>query len=99
MGWTLQAFGQVSAYNPHCGYLVGIGFPPAWVSGPDWVRGSGVDGIHANGTLTFVEGMVFHIMSWVKGPDGSGHAVSDTAEVTASGGKFLTSVTRELTVR
>ena len=93
------AFGQVSSYNPHCGYLVGIGFPPAWVSGPDWVRGSGANGIHADGEITVLEGMVFHIMSWVKGPDGSGHAVSDTAEVTASGGELLTSVTRELTVR
>jgi len=74
----------------HCGYLVGIGFPPSWVGGGE------VLGIRPGGDIEVRVGMVFHLMSWVDHP--VGHVVSDTAVVTADGCVLLTTVPRELTV-
>jgi Xaa-Pro dipeptidase len=74
----------------HCGYLVGIGYPPSWVGGPE------VLGIRPGGDVEVLAGMVFHLMSWVEQP--VGHVVSDTALVTADGCELLTTVSRELTV-
>ncbi|GAA5120840.1 M24 family metallopeptidase [Pseudonocardia adelaidensis] len=74
----------------HCGYLVGIGYPPSWVGGPE------VLGIRPGGDVEVVAGMVFHLMSWVERP--VGHVVSDSALVTDDGCELLTTVARELTV-
>lgn len=74
----------------HCGYLVGIGYPPSWVGGPE------VLGIRPGGDVEVLAGMVFHLMSWVERP--VGHVVSDTALVTDDGCELLTTVARELTV-
>ncbi|MHA6618863.1 M24 family metallopeptidase [Pseudonocardia sp. DLS-67] len=74
----------------HCGYLVGIGYPPSWVGGPE------VLGIRPGGDVEVLAGMVFHLMSWVERP--VGHVVSDTALVTDHGCELLTTVARELTV-
>lgn len=71
----------------HCGYLVGIGFPPSWVGGGE------VLGIRSGGETPIAAGMTFHLMSWV-----AGHVVSDTALVTPHGAELLTSMSRELTV-
>jgi Xaa-Pro dipeptidase len=74
----------------HCGYLVGIGYPPSWVGGPE------VLGIRPGGDVEVLAGMVFHLMSWVERP--VGHVISDTALVTADGCELLTTVSRELPV-
>ena len=74
----------------HCGYLVGIGFPPSWVGG------GAVLGIRAGGETEIVPGMTFHLMSWVIRP--VGHVISDTVLVTETGAEFLTTTSRELTV-
>ncbi|MQA10493.1 MAG: M24 family metallopeptidase [Pseudonocardiaceae bacterium] len=74
----------------HCGYLVGIGFPPSWVGGGE------VLGIRPGGEVEIAAGMTFHLMSWVTQP--VGHVISDTALVTETGAELLTSVPRELTV-
>jgi Xaa-Pro dipeptidase len=74
----------------HCGYLVGIGYPPSWVGGPE------VLGIRPGGDVEVLAGMVFHLMSWIERP--AGHVVSDTALVTEDGCELLTTVSRELTV-
>jgi Xaa-Pro dipeptidase len=74
----------------HCGYLVGIGFPPSWVGG------GAVLGIRDGGEVEIVPGMTFHLMSWVTRP--TGHVVSDTVLVTDTGAELLTTTPRELTV-
>jgi Xaa-Pro dipeptidase len=74
----------------HCGYLVGIGYPPSWVGGPE------VLGIRPGGDVEVRAGMVFHLMSWVELP--VGHVVSDTVLVTPESCELLTTVSRELTV-
>ncbi len=73
----------------HCGYMVGIGFPPSWVGG------SSVIGIRNGGNLTIRSGMVFHVLSWLFGEDPGDYAVSDTALVTPEGCEFLTTTSRE----
>lgn len=72
----------------HCGYLVGIGFPPSWVGGGE------VLGIRPGGDVVVRAGMTFHLMSWLDAP--VGHVVSDTALVTADGCELLTTTTRGL---
>ncbi|MPY79393.1 MAG: M24 family metallopeptidase [Actinophytocola sp.] len=74
-------------WRHHCGYLVGIGFPPSWVGGGE------VLGIRDGGDTPIVAGMTFHLMSWV-----AGHVVSDTALVAPHGAELLTSTSRDLTV-
>ncbi|MGH3758420.1 M24 family metallopeptidase [Actinophytocola sp.] len=89
--WRRGVAGTSSATWPsrhHCGYLVGIGFPPSWVGGGQ------VLGIRADGDTEIVAGMTFHLMSWVTEP--AGHVVSDTALVTATGAELLTTVDRDL---
>jgi Xaa-Pro aminopeptidase len=72
----------------HCGYLVGIGFPPSWVGGGE------VLGIRPGGDTVVRAGMTFHLMSWLDAP--VGHVVSDTALVTADGSELLTTTPRGL---
>lgn len=77
----------------HCGYLVGIGFPPSW-------SGSGVPrGLRRDSDMEIKRGMVFHLMSWLL-RTGEGDAFfSDTVEVTDTGAEFLTRAPRDLMVR
>src|SRR5690606_6262171 len=88
--WQRATAGRELAGRPqrhHCGYLVGIGFPPSWVGGGE------VLGIRPGGDVRIEPGMTFHLMSWVPG-----HVVSDTVLVTETGARLLTSSPRELTV-
>lgn len=74
----------------HCGYTVGIGFPPSWVGGS-------VQGIRRGGDLVLREGMVFHVLSWLLGQRPGDYCVSDTVVVAPEGGRYLTRTTRNLT--
>lgn len=73
----------------HCGYVVGIGFPPSWTGG------SKVIGLRPGNKIVLQENMVFHVLSWVLGAGTVvDHGVSDTIVVTAGGGELLTSTAR-----
>lgn len=77
----------------HCGYSVGIGFPPSW-------SGAGVPvGLRAGSDLELQPGMVFHVLSWLLRTGCGDSFVSDTVVVTETGSEVLTKVTRELIVR
>jgi len=80
-------------HRHHCGYLVGIGFPPSW-------SGSGVPrGLRKGSDMTVEPGMAFHLMSWLM-RTGQGDAfVSDTVIVNESGCEFVTNAPRHLIVR
>lgn len=78
------ALGHTRYRRHHCGYMVGIGFPPSWVGG------SAVVGLRSGGTLQIREGMVFHVLSWLLGVRPADYVVSDTVLVTAEGGELLT---------
>lgn len=73
----------------HCGYAVGIGFPPSWVGG------AGVAGLRAGGTTQIQEGMTFHVLSWLLGQEPADYVVSDTVLVTPDGGEILTTTRRD----
>lgn len=90
---TIDKFGFDYYHRHHCGYLVGIGFPPSW-------SGSGVPrGLRKGSDMEIKEGMVFHLLSWLM-RTGEGDAfVSDSVEVTKNGCAFLTKAPREVIVR
>lgn len=73
----------------HCGYAVGIGFPPSWVGG------AGVAGLRAGGTTEIEAGMVFHVLSWILGQKPADYVISDTVLVTPEGGEVLTTTRRD----
>lgn len=77
----------------HCGYVVGIGFPPSW-------SGSGVPvSLRAGSRMELRAGMAFHLMSWLLRTGKGDYFISDTVVVTESGCEFLTKAPRGLTVR
>jgi Xaa-Pro dipeptidase len=86
--------GGLTAYNRHhCGYAVGIGFPPSW-------SGSGTpQGLRNDSQLEIRPGMVFHLMSWLLRTGRGDSFLSDTIVVTDNGCEFLTKATRGVTVR
>ncbi|MPZ60170.1 MAG: M24 family metallopeptidase [Propionibacteriales bacterium] len=68
----------------HCGYLIGIGFPPSWVGG------GSVVGLRRGGDLEIKAGMVFHVLSWLMGQHIPDYMLSDSILVTPYGGEILT---------
>lgn len=80
-------------HRHHCGYMVGIGFPPSW-------SGSGVPrGLRRGSDLVIEPGMVFHLMSWLVRTGRGDAFFSDTVTVTEHGSEFLTKAPRDLIVR
>lgn len=76
----------------HCGYATGIGFPPSW-------SGGGVPrALRPDGQAVLVEGMVFHMMSWMLETGSGDYFVSDPVAITAIGGERLTTLRRDLLV-
>jgi Xaa-Pro dipeptidase len=67
----------------HCGYMVGIGFPPGWVGG------SMVVGLRRYSDLVLKEGMVFHILSWLIGTGKGDYLVTNAAAVGKQSGEVL----------
>ncbi|HUG31384.1 MAG TPA: Xaa-Pro peptidase family protein [Acidimicrobiia bacterium] len=76
----------------HCGYSVGIGFPPSWVGS------STVLGIRRGGLVEVAAGMTFHVLSWVTDPDLGDYLMSDTVIVGHSGAEVITTTPRELVI-
>lgn len=74
----------------HCGYLVGIGFPPSWTGG------SMVTSLRPGSELELQPGMVFHLHSWFTNTGRGDYFVSNTALLTESGCEILTSRTPEV---
>ncbi|HEX6469585.1 MAG TPA: Xaa-Pro peptidase family protein [Streptosporangiaceae bacterium] len=93
--WSRAVHGELGRRHDrhHCGYMVGIGFPPSWVGG------SRVTGIRRDGKLELLPGMVFHVQSWMLGTQPAEYCVSDTALVTEDGCELLTMFEREPIVR
>jgi Xaa-Pro dipeptidase len=77
----------------HCGYAVGIGFPPSW-------SGGGVPlGLREDSDMELRAGMVFHLMSWLLRTARGDSFLSDTVVVTEDGCEVLTRAPRDLTIR
>jgi Xaa-Pro dipeptidase len=83
------ALGHERYRRHHCGYLVGIGFPPSWSGGGTPV------GLRDGSDLEIRAGMTFHVFSWILGQDVPDFGTSDTALVTADGCELLTTTRRD----
>lgn len=81
-----RAAAGVSTDRHHCGYQVGIGFPPSWSGGQPL-------GLRPDGDQELRAGMTFHLMSWVPG-----HTMSETVVITDECAEALTTTTRDLLV-
>ena len=68
----------------HCGYLVGIGFPPSWTGG------NRVVGLRHDSDLEIKEGMTFHAMSWFTETGRGNYFVSNTVLLGPDGAEVLT---------
>jgi len=79
--------GLASYRRHHCGYLVGLGFPPSWTGG------SMVTSLAPKSSRRLQAGMVFHAHSWFtdtgRGDDFS-YFISDTVMLTERGCEVLT---------
>ena len=76
----------------HCGYVVGLGFPPSWTGG------SMVVGLRHDSNLVLRPGMVFHLLSWLMGSGRGDYFVSNTAVLTDAGCEVLTKTPRHAQV-
>ena len=85
-GWqaVVDAAGMPEYRRHHCGYLVGIGFPPSWTGGPR------VTGLRHDSDLVMEEGMTFHLMSWFTETGRGNFFVSNTVLLGPDGAECLT---------
>ena len=89
----LDSVGLSSYTRHHCGYSVGIGYPPSW-------SGSGVPlGLRRGSMMKLETGMVFHLMSWLLRTGQGDSFLSDTVVVTEDGCEWLTRVPHDVYVR
>ena len=90
-GWreVARAHGLSDYERHHCGYLVGIGFPPSWTGG------SMVTSLAPGSERELKAGMAFHAHSWFTGTDCADYFISNTVLLTEDGCEILTSRTPE----
>ena len=79
--------GLTDYHRHHCGYLVGIGFPPSWTGG------SMVTSLQPGSDRVLEAGMVFHAHSWFTNTDCVDYFISNTVLMTDAGSELLTSQT------
>jgi len=84
-----EGLGHQRYRRHHCGYQVGIGFPPSWVGGPHVV------GLRSDSTWRVRAGMTFHVFSWLLDQEPADFVLSDTVLVTDAGAQQLTDVSRK----
>lgn len=84
-----RSAGLGSYERHHCGYLVGLGFPPSWTGG------SMVTSLAPTARFVLQEGMTVHAHSWFTNTDCVDYFISNTVQITASGGEILTSQSPE----
>jgi Xaa-Pro dipeptidase len=88
----VDAAGLTHYRRHHCGYLVGIGFPPSWVGG------SRVVGLRHDSSLELQAGMTFHLLSWLMGTGQGDYFVSNTAVLTEEGCEVLTTTPQQVQI-
>lgn len=81
--------GLTDYHRHHCGYMVGIGFPPSWTGG------SMVTSLFPDSDRVLKPGMVFHAHSWFTNTDVVDYFVSNTVLLTEEGAEVLTAQTPE----
>lgn len=79
-----EGLGHDRLRRHHCGYSMGIGFPPSWVGS------STVLGIRPGGRVEVAAGMTFHVLSWITDARVGDYFVSDTVIVGEDGPEVVT---------
>jgi Xaa-Pro dipeptidase len=87
-----EGLGHQRLRRHHCGYSVGIGFPPSWVGG------SSVLGIRRGGKVIVTASMTFHLLSWITDERLGDHFVSETVVVGEQGAELLTTAPHTLVI-
>jgi Xaa-Pro dipeptidase len=87
-----EGLGHQRLRRHHCGYSVGIGFPPSWVGS------STVLGLRPAGRVLVEAGMVFHVLSWITDEDLGDYFVSNTVIVGESAASVVTTTPRSLLI-
>jgi Xaa-Pro dipeptidase len=87
-----DGLGHGNLVRHHCGYSVGIGFPPSWVGS------STVLGIRRGGLVEVKRGMTFHVLSWVTDETIGDHFVSDTVIVGDDASEVVTTTPHRLLI-
>jgi Xaa-Pro dipeptidase len=77
----------------HCGYMVGIGFPPSWTGG------NKVTGLRHDSDIPVKTGMSFHVLSWLMGTGRGDYFISNTVLLGEKGPEVLTRTPAQVTVR
>ena len=77
----------------HCGYLVGIGFPPSWTGG------NKVTGLRHDADWLIQTGMTFHALSWLLGTGRGDYFLSNTVLLGERGAEVLTKTPSTVLVR
>jgi len=90
-GWqaVVDAAGLPEYRRHHCGYLVGIGFPPSWTGG------NRVTGLRHDADWLLESGMTFHVMSWFTETGRGACFLSNTVLLSQNGPEVLTCTRRE----
>ena len=94
-GWQeiVNDAGMPNYRRQHCGYFVGIGFPPTWTGG------NYVDGLKFDSEIEIEEGMTFHAMSWFTNTGAGEFFVSNTVLLGPNGPELLTEAPMEPIVK
>ena len=87
-----EGLGHDRLRRHHCGYSVGIGFPPSWVGS------STVLGIRPGGKVKVAPGMTFHVLSWVTDVEVGDYFVSDTVVVRENLAELVTTTPHSLVI-
>jgi len=77
----------------HCGYMVGIGFPPSWTGG------NKVTGLRRDSEIVIRAGMSFHLLSWLMGTGRGDFFLSNTVLLGGAGPEVLTRTPAHVTIR
>jgi len=76
----------------HCGYAVGIGFPPSWTGG------NKVTGLRRDSEMPIRTGMSFHVLSWLMGTGRGDFFISNAVLLGESGPEVLTRTPAGVTI-
>lgn len=85
--------GMAHYQRHHCGYMVGIGFPPSWTGG------NKVTGLRRDSEAVIRTGMSFHLLSWLMGTGRGDYFLSNTVLLGDRGPEVLTRTPSQLSIR
>jgi Xaa-Pro dipeptidase len=77
----------------HCGYAVGIGFPPSWTGG------NKVTGLRHDSEMVIRTGMSFHVLSWLMGTGRGDFFISNAVLLGENGPEVLTRTPAAVNIR